>query len=223
MEFLDTKPFPYMVTNEILPTDNAENLREDIFSIWTGHPGFFAKKDEKTTKNKWYIPQGKNKYWHTKSGAWMDTLNYLNSAPFLIRLSGLTGIPNLLPDPYLNGAGPHIITRGGYLDVHVDFNRLFGLRRRLNLLIYLCPDWKSEWGGNLELYTGWGELHDIIEPGMNKAVIFETSEKSFHGHPKPLRCPEDQQRISWAMYYYTQDDKPGQPTHSTIYKDWGKK
>jgi len=34
-------------------------------------------------------------------------VHYLNSEPFLLWLSELTGIPHLMPDPYLIGGGYH--------------------------------------------------------------------------------------------------------------------
>jgi len=40
-------------------------------------------------------------------------------------------------------------------------------------------------------------------PSFNRCVIFETNEISYHGHPKPLRTPDDVNRKSIATYYYT--------------------
>jgi hypothetical protein len=42
-----------------------------------------------------------------------------------------------------------------------------------------------------------------ITPLYNRAVIFETSDMSYHGHPEALRCPEGVYRKSIALYYYT--------------------
>ncbi len=59
----------------------------------------------------------------------------------------MTGIKGLISDPTYNGGGLHEIATGGNLGVHVDFRILDALRlqRRMNLLIYLNPNWKSEW------------------------------------------------------------------------------
>jgi hypothetical protein len=50
-------------------------------------------------------------------------------------------------------------------------------------------------------------------------VVFNTDSDSFHGHPRPLRCPPGMTRKSIAVYYYTRgrSDKPVEPTRST---DW---
>lgn len=72
---------------------------------------------------------------------------FLSDPAFLKDLSDLTGIPKLLADPTLFGGGMHMTGPHGRLDVHVDFNLLDNvLFRRLNLLIYLNPEWDDRWG-----------------------------------------------------------------------------
>ena len=94
--------------------------------------------------------------------------------------------------------------------MHVDFNlHPLGVYRRANLLLYLNRDWK--WGGSLHI----GEKR--ISPEFNRAVLFETSEDSWHGHPEPLDCPENETRKSIAIYYYTAKGEDVAP-HSTIYR-----
>ena len=46
----------------------------------------------------------------------------LHSAAFLYFLSEITGIKALLPDPYLGGAGYHVMHEGGKFEVHADRN-----------------------------------------------------------------------------------------------------
>lgn len=50
-------------------------------------------------------------------------LYHLNSAPFLMFLSEVTGIPGLISDSYFDGGGMHQIQTGGKLAVHADFNK----------------------------------------------------------------------------------------------------
>ena len=82
-----------------------------------------------------------------------DFFLFINSAPILHFLEGLTTIEGLIPDPYFNGGGFHEIKPGGKLGVHADFriNEKLHLSRRLNMLIYLNRDWKKEYGGDLEI------------------------------------------------------------------------
>jgi len=128
----------------------------------------------------------------------------------------LTGIEGLFPDPELFGSGLHCIPQGGFLNMHVDFNRHpKGWHRRVNVLIYLNERWEESWGGHLQLGMGAGAKH--IAPIGGRAVIFETNDASWHGHPQPLACPADIQRRSMALYYYTAEPPQGE-AHTTIYR-----
>ena len=145
----------------------------------------------------------------------------LNSGSFLGFLERLSGIPALLPDPYLQGGGLHETHRGGFLRVHADFNRHREMRldRRLNLLVYMNPDWQPEWGGELELWDrDMSRCAQRVQPVGGRCVIFSTSETSFHGHPHPLACPEGVSRRSLAMYYYTHDAVAPASRHDTLWQ-----
>jgi hypothetical protein len=148
----------------------------------------------------------------------------LNSPLFLRFLEGLTGIDGLIPDPYLVGGGLHMLPRGGRLGIHADFNihQKLGLDRRLNLLLYLNHDWKSEWGGELELWDQ--EMNAKVKgylPIANRVVIFSTTDTAFHGHPTPLDCPKGMYRKSIALYYYTKGRPASEVSgsHTTLFKD----
>lgn len=159
-----------------------------------------------------------------------NVLHEMNQPVFLRFLEELTGIEGLISDPYYRGGGIHQIERGGKLDVHIDFNRYekLGLERRLNVLLYLNQNWKEEYGGYFELWSGKktgenqheiGECKQRILPLFNRLAIFSTSEKSYHGHPEELNCPEGWSRKSLATYYYTADRPADEkaPPHSTIF------
>lgn len=130
----------------------------------------------------------------------------LNSMAFLTFLSEMTGIQGLVADPYFAGAGLHEIKAGGHLGIHADFPKhdVMQLDRRLNLLIYLNDDWHEDYGGTLELWDRrMTRCRKSILPTMARAVVFNTERDTFHGHPDPLKCPEDRSRRSIATYYYT--------------------
>ena len=160
-----------------------------------------------------YKHQNENKLGLTKREMFPAQLaaivDELNSPEFVAWLSELTGIPGLLADHSMEGGGLHQSTRGGFLNIHTDFSMHHyhkNWRRRVNLILYLNADWQSEWGGAIEL---WDTLmHDCAAkypPFLNHALIFTTDEKSLHGFPDPLQCPEGESRKSVALYYYTEE------------------
>ena len=50
------------------------------------------------------------------------------------------------------------------------------------------------------------ELVKTIEPKFNRAILFDTTQNSWHGLPQPLMCPSDRYRKSIAVYYLTNVD-----------------
>lgn len=151
---------------------------------------------------------------------------YVNSAAFLEAMSALTGIPKLLADQTLLGGGTHENLDGQGLHPHIDFNiderRL--LHRRLNLLIYLNPEWDDAWGGSIELHSDPRSAANQVKrftPLFNRALIFETSERSWHGFPT-IRLPQERKHLSrksFSIYLYTRERPADEvaPAHTTFY------
>lgn len=149
-----------------------------------------------------------------------EVMTNLLSEEFAAFLHGLTGIKGLVGK--VEGGGVHRIQPGGLLQTHVDFNRASddGMYRRLNCLVYLNKGWTEADGGALELRENADDPEPArsILPEFNTTVIFETSEKSWHGHPTPL--PGPRQRISLAAYYYTAEPPEGYTApHTTIFAE----
>ena len=129
----------------------------------------------------------------------------------------MTGIPDLHADDVMDGGGLHRSLPGGFLNVHADFSAHHskpGWRRRVNLLLYLNPEWQPEWGGELELWSkDMQRCVTRVEPKANRILLFTTDADSFHGHPEPLRFPPGQARRSLALYYFTIEDHVDAPRH----------
>jgi Rps23 Pro-64 3,4-dihydroxylase Tpa1-like proline 4-hydroxylase len=150
-------------------------------------------------------------------------LYHLNSITFLEFLGEVTAIPNLIGDPSFEGGGLHQIVRGGKLGIHADFNkhRTYQLDRRVNLLLYLNKDWREEYGGHLELWSrDMTHCEQKVLPLFNRMMLFGTTDFTYHGHPEPLRCPEDMTRKSLALYYFS-NGRPAEEIsgeHSTLFQ-----
>ncbi|HEY7872851.1 MAG TPA: 2OG-Fe(II) oxygenase [Rudaea sp.] len=160
------------------------------------------------------------------SDTYRDLDQYLQTREFLDFVSVVTGIPDLLYDPEYIGGGTHENRDGQGLDQHVDFNFHPGTRwhRRLNLIVYLNPEWGETWGGNLQLQADpWnGDASGpSVAPMFNRAVIFETTERSWHGFSN-IQLPADKKdlsRKSFAIYLYTKERPPQETaaSHATVY------
>ena len=152
----------------------------------------------------------------------------IQTREFLDLIGTITDIPDLLYDLWYFGGGTHENRDGQDLDPHVDFNRhpVERWHRRLNLIVYLNHEWNDAWGGSLELHSDPRSADDRVElvtPLFNRAVIFETTETSWHGFSR-IALPDDKKSISRksiALYFYT-SERPAEEladTHSTIYVD----
>ena len=196
--FQEAKPFRHLVFDDLVLKDKLSSLTRAFPNAnWDGwknvsHEHQYLKQSCSDTS---IIPEP------------LRTLIYeLNSAPVLGWLSRVTGIPQILPDPNLFGGGLHVTGPGGTLTPHTDFHVVKGLPlfRRLNLLLYLNPEWLEKNGGMLEL---WNKDKDLIEktvlPTLGTCVLFQTDNDSMHGFTTPVAA---RNRQSIAMYYYTTDD-----------------
>lgn len=190
-------PFPHKVTDGRWNPISLDRAREEIELLQSGHPDAWQRfRNEHECKDAMTF----------EIAASLGAITCLGiretfaSPLFIGRIEGMFGIDGLRFDEL--GGGLHAIPPGGYLDVHVDFNRdSAGRCRRINCLLFLNRDWAKtgEPGGELELYAD-DYLASIIAPEFNREVIFATSDISWHGHPRPR---PDRWRYSLAAYYFT--------------------
>ncbi len=205
------KPYPYGCYDNFMPGEILEKVREELQSLPAAE-SFFNRPQEKLKAA--YMPERLGPY--TRA-----LFHSLNSKAFLGYLEELTGIDGLIPDPYFSGGGIHVVSNGGHLDIHADFNRQgkLNLERRLNVLIYLNKDWKEEYGGSFEIWND--DMTAKVagfEPLFNRMCCFNTGSTTWHGNPEPVNHPDKEPRMSIALYYYTATWDSTKVAHSTLFK-----
>jgi Rps23 Pro-64 3,4-dihydroxylase Tpa1-like proline 4-hydroxylase len=212
-EYGANQPFPHIHLSDFLDSESAQAAAND----------FPAPDTEAWTQ---YKHHNENKMGMARRERFPPRLravaDALNSPQFVAWLSKLTGIPGLIPDLSLEGGGLHQSGRGGFLNVHTDFSTHHyqkNWRRRVNVIVYLNPGWQEQWGGAIEFWEqSMRRCAAKYPPLLNHAVIFTTDERSLHGFPDPLSCPENVARKSLALYYYTVEAQGATTVHSTDYR-----
>jgi Rps23 Pro-64 3,4-dihydroxylase Tpa1-like proline 4-hydroxylase len=201
--YMRADPYPHIVFDDFLRPEAVAAAIEE-----------FPPLDPAQWNN--YLHANERKFSNTDPETWgpnlQDILTVLNSPRFVAFVGTLIGVEHLLPDPTLEGGGLHQSTAGGFLNVHADFTvhpHSRKLQRRANILLYLNPDWKPEYGGDLEIWSrDMTRCVEKVSPVANRVLIFSTEQDSFHGHPDPMTCPEGMARRSMALYYFSLEDDP---------------
>ncbi|MEO9061552.1 MAG: 2OG-Fe(II) oxygenase [Nitrosospira sp.] len=109
---------------------------------------------------------------------------YAFQDPRVVDLVGqITGLKELLPDDLLYAGGISVMTRGHFLNPHLDnsHDKNRELYRVLNVLYYVSPDWSLKKGGNLEVWPeGVAGKQQTIESRFNRLAIMVTNKHSWH-------------------------------------------
>jgi Rps23 Pro-64 3,4-dihydroxylase Tpa1-like proline 4-hydroxylase len=131
-----------------------------------------------------------------------DALFAFQAPDVLEQVAAITGIRDMVADPQLYAGGISAMTKGQFLDPHIDNSHdAEGRRYRvLNLLYYVTPGWRADFGGNLEL---WDEkVRERLEvPSLfNRLVVMETNRTSWHS-VNPVKV--DGKRCCVSNYYFS--------------------
>lgn len=213
-------PFPHMVADGLFPLEVLQMVTNEIPDSPQLSSEGCAVGNQKCFKTK--TEKFKNAFDdEEKHGPATSALfGYLKSSTFIHFLEKLTGIEGLIPDPHYRGSGIHQTLPGGYLNIHADFNRYkaYDLHRRVNILLYLNPDWEDSYGGHLELWSK--DMKSCMvrsKPDIGRITVFSSTDFSYHGHPNPLTCPKDRSRRSLALYYYTRTRPSSECVYGNCY------
>lgn len=210
-DYQSKTPYHYTCVDNFLPPEILERVRVESLQMGDKmHENSSENEKLKTSFNPDRMPTYSKAVFHA-----------LSSRPFIQFLENMSGIKGLIPDPYYMGGGVHRTNTTGFLDIHADFNHhsVMNLERRLNLLIYLNPDWKEEYGGSFEVWSNdMGKKIAGFAPIMNRMCCFSTGDNTMHGNPEPVNHPDGTPRLSIALYYYTSTWEEGRVEQSTVFK-----
>lgn len=199
-DFQRSEPFNHVIIDNFFMPEVAEKIANDFPDFDAPYVNEHNSPLEiKKTLN----------HWDKFPAVTYRAFSMFGRPEFIESMKILSGIDNLWFDFGLNGGGWHMHGRGGNNNIHLDYNvhPKLGLQRKLNIIVYMTPGWQPEWGGGLELWTHDEEANKPKEKAktvdnlFNRAIIFDTTQNSWHGLPKAIDCPEGVLRKSIAAYY----------------------
>jgi len=188
--YRNTTPFPHVVIDDLFSPAILDSVLEEMAGL---------------DDSKWLLvespPHERIRRMRSAvelGAAGSQLVSLLHGASFLYLLSEITGIWQLLPDPYLQGAGYASMKRGDFFNVHSDRNVAYdtGLSRRLAMIVFLNKSWDPNYNGQLELWNDDGTRCDVsVQPDYNRTVIFEVADPNYHGVPRRLPVRRSQPAI----------------------------
>lgn len=121
----------------------------------------------------------------------------------------ITALPKLEPDSMLYAGGISLMSKGHFLNPHIDnsHDKSRERYRVLNLLYYVSPDWTLSNGGNLEVWPdGMKGPQTTIESRFNRLAVMVTHRGSWHSvSPVMVDAP----RRCVSNYYFSHQPADG--------------
>lgn len=190
------RPYPFVVLDDFFTPAAAQEICQHIPLMddagWT-HYNHINKKKE--------IYSG------ALSSYLAEVFTALNAPEVLGFFSDLTGVRNLVYDDSVKPA-LHRVCRDGYMNLHSDAvtvrKKVGFFHREFTVYIFMTPDWKAAYRGNLELWDAQAKrCVETVFPQFNRCVIFKNVPRGFHGLPDPLLCPATAARIAIGYAGFT--------------------
>lgn len=139
----------------------------------------------------------------------LGAITFAMQSPEVVeRISALTEMPHLEPDPHLYAGGLSMMFKGQFLNPHIDNSHEVSKSkyRRVNLLYYVTPDWAEENGGNLELWDDKVKKPLTIHSAFNRLVLMETNRRSWHSVSPVV---DGGPRCCVSNYYFSEKSPTG--------------
>jgi len=184
------KPYRYVVIDNFFTDEVANQLCDDYPSEDDRRWYRFRDKIE-GIKN--VLEQGM--YGISKkedmSNLWVDALLKINSIEYCKIVEQITGLSKIIPDIHNDGIGQwtglRTMKKGSYQLIHSDarLHPHLKLEKKLTIVGWLNRDWKESDSGYLEVWNDeMTECIEKVDPLFNRVILFENTEKSYHGVPE---------------------------------------
>ena len=134
-------------------------------------------------------------------------------------IARITGLIALEPDADLYAGGISAMSKGAYVRPHLDNSHDKDRKRyrALNLLFYVTPGWREDYGGSLQLWDDGPRGEPRTIPSLfNSLVIMLTDEQSWHSVNE---VRHDGRRCCVSNYYFSRE-APGATdySHATTFR-----
>lgn len=172
-QFLATKSkIGYFFLDNLLP----DEITSKIHTIFPNAKEMVLKKSIREDK---FVAAQMNKY-----NPILEEIIYAFQEKKVVDIIGeICKIEALIPDEHLYAGGISMMGKNQFLNPHLD-NSHDKQRERwrvLNLLFYITPNWKEEFGGNLELWpNGLKDNQVTIHAAFNRLIVMATHNNSLH-------------------------------------------
>lgn len=186
-------PINHAVVDDLLPPELARSIRGKF-------PLGNEMRIRKSLRELKHIAAQMNNY-----DPMLEEALFAFQDPRVVEIVGrITGLQALEPDDKLYAGGISVMTRGHFLNPHIDNSHDKDRQRYrvLNLLYYVSSDWTLESGGNLELWPQGVEGEQItVVSKFNRLALMVTNKTSWHS-VSPVRA--DSRRCCVSNYYFSE-------------------
>ncbi|MGF7178909.1 2OG-Fe(II) oxygenase [Tunturiibacter psychrotolerans] len=172
---------------------------EEVVTIFKAFPDKDTMMLKKSLRENKYVAAQMNKY-----SSLLEEIVFAFQDPRVLKvIEEITGIHDMIPDEHLYAGGISLMAKDNFLNPHLDnsHDKNRQMYRVLNLLYYVTPDWREEFGGNLELWdNGPKESQRVITAKFNRLALMATHEKSWHSVSQVV---VDRSRCCVSNYYFS--------------------
>lgn len=191
-EFSQTGRVPAFALDDVLPEEWARQ-------IYDAFPDQGRMSFKNSIKERKHVAAQMNEH-----APILEEAVYAFQQPNVLKLiAEITGLRALEPDAELYAGGISAMVKGSYLKPHLDNSHDSKQERYrvLNLLYYVTPDWKPEFGGSLEVWDDGPTGAPRPFPALfNRLVVMATNRISWHSVSEIVA---DARRCCVSNYYFS--------------------